>query len=262
MRAEKVIDREESEQTSFIQEFVSISKKYSHIWLPIFYVLMGAAVIILNIEFPVDDYTARWLTYERALGMLVEMLILVLVAIAGAVALSVPLGILITRPTFRWLTPLVDNVVNVGQTIPSIALLALAYTFLGIGFQTALFGLWVYSLLPILRNTSAGLQSVESGILESAKGMGMTPFRIFLKIEFPLALPVIMAGIRNSMVICVGAATLATFIGAGGLGDLIVTGLSMMRYQIIYVGTILSALMALFFDNILGTFENYLLERE
>jgi len=243
------------------QNLIQTMKKFSHIWVPIFYIFLGAIVVVYSVENPVDSYTARWLTYRLVFRMLRQMLVLVLVAILGAIVTSVPLGILITRPTFKWLAPFVDNPVNIGQTVPSLAILALAFTFIGIGFQTALFALWLYTLLPILRNTSTGLQSVDPGVMEAAKGMGMTPLRIFTRIEFPLALPIIMAGIRTAMVICVGAATLATFIGAGGLGDMIVTGLSMVRYQIVYVGAILAALMALFFDNLLGTLEQYLLQR-
>ncbi len=236
-------------------------KKYSKVLVPLLYLIIGSFITIYNVENPTDSLTQRWLSYSDVLGMTWDMILLVVVASAGAILTSVPLGILITRPTFRWLTPIVDAPVNVGQTVPSLAIIALSFTVLGIGFQTALFALWLYSLLPILRNTSIGLKSVDSGVLEAAKGMGMTSLRIFTKIEFPLALPVIMAGIRTAMVICTGAATLATFIGAGGLGDLIVTGLSLARYQIVFVGAALAALLALLIDNLLGTLENYLLSR-
>ena len=138
------------------------------------------------------------------------------------------------------MAPVIINIVNIGQTIPSIAILALFMSILGLGVRTAVFALWLYSLLPILRNTYTGIQGVNPGIIEAARGMGMPPQRVLWRIEFPLALRVIMAGIRTAVVINVGTATLSTFIGAGGLGDLIITGLSLSRITITLTGGILA----------------------
>ncbi|MDH7579036.1 MAG: ABC transporter permease [Bacillota bacterium] len=168
---------------------------------------------------------------------------------------AVPLGIVVSRPRFRLTGIVIENVVNIAQTVPSIAVLALFFTFFGLGFNTAVFALWLYSLLPILRNTYAGMKLVPLETIEAAKGMGMSPRRILTRVELPLAAAVILAGIRTAVVINVGTATLATFIGAGGLGHLIVTGITVQRHELLLTGSILSALLAIFCDYLLGGLE-------
>ncbi len=244
----------------FISALVAM-KTYSKVLLPLFYLILMLVTINYFVKNPGDSMGARILTYSNVTTMFREHIMLVTFASIAAICTSVPLGIIITRPTLRWLTPFIDNPVNIAQTVPGLAILALFFIYFGIGFRTAVFALWLYSLLPILRNTSVGIQSIDAGIMEAARGMGMRPWRILTRIELPLALPIIMAGIRTSVVICVGSAALSTFIGAGGLGDLIVTGVSLVRYNIIYAGAILSALLAILLDNLLGSLELYLLER-
>jgi len=200
---------------------------------------------------------ARILNYDTILQAYREHLLMVAVASLAAIVVSVSLGVLITRPFFRRGAPLVDNVVNIAQTVPSLAVLALFFIYLGRGFNTAIFALWLYALLPIMRNTSTGIQSISPDIIEAARGMGMNNRHILLRMELPLALPVIMAGVRTSVVITVGAATLASFIGAGGLGDLIITGLAVSRHTLVVAGGILSALLAILLDRILGNLEIY-----
>jgi osmoprotectant transport system permease protein len=204
---------------------------------------------------------ARLLNYQEIFRTLGQHISLVFIAISCAISVSVPLGIIITRPAFKKIVPIVDNTVNIAQTVPGLAVLALFYTILGLGFKTAIFALWLYSLLPILRNTSAGIQAIPDDIIEAAKGMGMTPLRILTRIELPLALPIIMAGIRVSAVVVTGSAALSTFIGAGGLGDLIVTGLALRRNSMLFTGGILTALLGIFMDTIFGNLENYLLKK-
>ncbi|MTI84578.1 MAG: ABC transporter permease [Firmicutes bacterium] len=198
---------------------------------------------------------ARLLSYAQVLTSTRQHLILVLVSSLLAIMAAVPLGIMISRPQFRKAGFLIENVINVAQTIPSLAILALFMTILGLGFNTAIFALWCYSLLPILRNTFAGIKNVPEGAIQAAKGMGMTPWHILRRIELPLAYPIVMAGIRTAVVINVGTATLATFISAGGLGELIVTGISVGRDSLIIAGALLSAIMAILFDHILGQVE-------
>jgi len=198
---------------------------------------------------------ARLLNYSQVLTSTRQHIVLVLVSSLLAIAAAVPLGIMISRPQFKKIGIIVENVINIAQTIPSLAILALFMTILGLGFNTAIFALWCYSLLPILRNTFAGINSVPEGAIQAAKGMGMTPWRILQKIELPLAYPVVMAGIRTAVVINVGTATLATFISAGGLGELIVTGISVGRDSLIVAGALLSAIMAVLFDHILSQVE-------
>ena len=165
-----------------------------------------------------------------------------------AVAVAVPAGVAATRPRLRRLAPPLLFVANVGQSVPTIAVLALAFSVTGIGFRTAVIGLWAYSLLPVLRNTVAGLAGVDPAVTEAARGMGMSPGELLRRVELPLAWPVVAAGVRTAAVVNVGTAALATFVGAGGLGALITVGLDNQRDRILYAGAALTALLALAVD--------------
>lgn len=170
-----------------------------------------------------------------------------------AVAAAVPAGVAATRPALRRLGPALLFVANVGQSVPTIAVLALAFSVTGIGFRTAVIGLFAYSLLPVLRNTVAGLGGVDPATVEAARGMGMNPVQVLLRVELPLAWPIMLAGIRIAAVVNVGTAALATFVGAGGLGALITVGLDNQRDRILYTGAALTALLALAVDWAIGT---------
>lgn len=226
-------------------------------WLlvPLILIAIGVIIVIYTVNNPTDGLVARALTYDNIFTALREHLGLMVVSMFGAIIVGVLVGIMLSRPKLYYLGRGVENVVNVGQTIPSLAILALFFTIMGLGFRVAVFALFLYSILPILRNTFAGIVNVPSSIIESAKGMGMNPFRILTRIELPLAFPIIVAGIRTAVVINVGAATLATFIGGGGFGDLIVTGLSVGRSMVIFTGAGLAALTAILLDYIVGKIE-------
>jgi osmoprotectant transport system permease protein len=180
-------------------------------------------------------------------------------AILLAVAVAVPLGILLTKRE-RLAQPII-GITNVFQTIPSLALLGFLIPFLGIGKKTAIIALFLYSLLPILRNTYTGIKGVDKALIEAGYGMGMTKNQVLFMVELPLALSVIMAGIRTSTVINIGTATLAAMIGAGGLGRLIFTGLSMVNNNLILAGAIPCAILALLADYVLGLLENLVTPR-
>jgi osmoprotectant transport system permease protein len=177
-----------------------------------------------------------------------EHVALCAVSTALAVAAAVPAGVAATRPGLRRLASPLLFVANVGQSVPTIAVLALAFSVTGIGFRTAGIGLWAYSLLPVLRNTVAGLAGVDPAVVEAARGMGMSPAQVLRRVELPLAWPVVVAGIRTAAVVNVGTAALATFVGAGGLGTLITVGLDNQRDRILYTGAALTALLALAVD--------------
>lgn len=227
-------------------------------WLvvPLILIAIGVIIVIYTVSNPTDGLVARSLTYDNIFTALSEHLGLMVVSMFGAIIVGVLVGIMLSRPKLYYLGRGVENVVNVGQTIPSLAVLALFYTMLGLGFRVAVFALFLYSILPILRNTFAGIVNVQSSIIESARGMGMNPFRILTRVELPLAFPIIVAGIRTAVVINVGAATLATFIGGGGFGDLIVTGLSVGRPMVIFTGAGLAALTAILLDYLVGRIED------
>lgn len=178
-----------------------------------------------------------------------------------AVAFAVPVGIFITRPRFKKYDWIVINFANIGQTIPTLAVLALIMSYLGIGYTTAVFSLWLYSLLPILRNTVVGIKSVNPSIIDAGKGMGMTSWQILWKLELPNALYAILAGIRTSIVINVGSAALAFLIGGGGLGDLIFTGISLYDTGIMLSGAVPVTLLAITLDFLLGKLEKIIIPK-
>jgi osmoprotectant transport system permease protein len=189
-----------------------------------------------------DILTATW-----------EHIELSFVALIIAIIISVPTGILLTRYQ-RFASPII-GVASLFQTIPSLALLGFMIPLLGIGWTPAIVALTIYGLLPILRNTYTGIMNVDKSMKQAGIGMGMTSLQVLFKVELPLALSVIMAGIRTSTVLIIGVATLAALIGAGGLGDLIFRGIAMVSAELILAGAIPAALMALIFDTLLEWLE-------
>lgn len=165
-----------------------------------------------------------------------------------AILTSIPLGIFITRPKFRKSEWLIVNIANLGQTIPSLAILALAMSFMGIGMPTAIVALYVYSLLPVLQNTIAGLDSVQPEMKDAARGMGMTPLQILFRIELPNASTSIFAGVRTAIVLNIGTAALAYLIGGGGLGVWIFTGIQLYDNQTLISGAVPVMLLAVLAD--------------
>ncbi|GAF19093.1 LOW QUALITY PROTEIN: glycine betaine ABC transport system, permease protein OpuAB [Bacillus sp. JCM 19046] len=172
-----------------------------------------------------------------------------LVSLLIAVAIAVPIGILLTQ--YNRYSEWVIGVAAVLQTIPSLALLGFLVLFVGIGTTPAIIALTAYALLPILRNTYTGIKEVDAPIVEAARGMGMNSYRSLIKVELPLAMPTIMAGIRTSMVLIVGTATLAALVGGGGLGQIIMTGIQRTNNEYIVFGALPAALLAIALDLIL-----------
>lgn len=203
------------------------------------------------------DFLARY--GEEILQRTGQHLFLVLVSTGIAVLIGLPLGILITRKPK--LSKPVLGLANAIQTMPSLAL----FGFLipvpligGIGARTAIVALILYSLLPIIRNTYIGIVSVDPAIREAGKGMGMTDRQLLFQVEIPLALSVILAGVRLAVVIGVGLATIAAAVGAGGLGEFIFRGVAVVDSQLILAGAIPAAIMALLADFALGWIERQL----
>lgn len=191
-------------------------------------------------------------------GLVVEHLVLTGTAVFLAILFSVPVGILLTRKTA--LSGPVLGVAGIIQTIPSLALLAFMIPIpgLGLGTRSAVAALFLYAILPILRNTVTGIRQVDPELVEAARGMGLTDGQILRLVELPLALRTIMAGVRTSAVISIGFATLAAFIGAGGLGDPIVTGLQLNDTRLILAGAVPAALLAIVTDFVLEALETAL----
>ncbi|CAL9557583.1 hypothetical protein SUDANB145_04552 [Streptomyces sp. enrichment culture] len=162
--------------------------------------------------------------------------------------IAIPLGVLLTRRMFRKATPVALAFANTGQATPAIGLLALLVIWLGIGRRAALIGIIVYAILPVLSNTIAGLKANDPTLLEAARGIGMSPFGVLTRVELPLAVPLILAGVRTALVLNVGTATLATFGGGGGLGVLITTGITSQRMPVLVLGSVLTVALALLVD--------------
>lgn len=199
-----------------------------------------------------EVFVQRW---DMLKVVFMEHMFLVFISMSFATVISVSLGIILSGA--RKIAEVAIGVTAVLQTIPSLALLGFMIPLVGIGKTNAIIALTAYALLPILRNTFTGIIEVDSAAVEAGKGMGMTRGQILWKIELPLALPVIMAGIRTATVITIGVATLATFVGAGGLGDLIMRGIQMQNTNLILVGAIPAALLALSSDYILKRIEKF-----
>jgi osmoprotectant transport system permease protein len=179
-----------------------------------------------------------------------------LIAVVLSVLIAVPLGILITR--YRKMAHLVVNSANMGQTIPSLAILGMVIPVLGIGLKPAVFALVLRGVLPIINNTYSGIVNIDRSVIEAGKGMGMKNREVLRLVELPLSFPVIMAGIRTATVLSISVATLAALIGAGGLGDLIFQGIVMADRNLLLAGSIPTALLAISADLILGWIERRL----
>jgi len=185
---------------------------------------------------------------EDVAYLLVQHIELVVWSGGIAIIIGVPLGILLSRPRFARLAEPAMQGLNIGTTIPTLAVLALSMSLLGIGTLPSVFGLCIASLLPIVRNTYAGLLEVPEHMKEAASGIGMTPVQMLLRVELPNALYVIFAGIRTALAINVGTVPLVFLIGGGGLGDLIFTGIALNEPYMMLAGAIPTALLAVVVD--------------
>jgi osmoprotectant transport system permease protein len=220
-------------------------------------VLVATLVYVTNAD--LDDIEARLMAPDRLFDQTLRHLQLVAVSTVLVVLLAVPLGIMATRKALRRLVPLIVGLGNIAQGVPSLGVIVLfAVSFTQIGFRPAIIALVLYAFLPILRNTIVGLQQVDPFVVESARGMGLSRLAVLRRIELPLAVPVVLAGIRTAAVINVGTATIAALINAGGLGEVIYQGLTLNRTRAIVVGAVLAAVLALFIDYLGGLLERFL----
>jgi osmoprotectant transport system permease protein len=186
---------------------------------------------------------------------------LVLASTVLTVAIGVPLGVLLTRPGAGKAGALVLAAANAGQAVPSVGVLVVLAMLFGVGFWMAVVALVVYALLPVLRNTMVGIRQVDPALIDAGRGMGMSRREVLYTIELPLAVPVMLAGIRVALILNVGVATLATFTNAGGLGDVISSGISLDRMPVLIVGSTLTIALALTVDWIAGLAERILRPR-
>lgn len=207
-----------------------------------------------------QDLVAAWVflmeNFDRFVELLIQHVMLVGLSVLLAIVVAVPLGVLATRNERA--KAYILGTGNVAQTIPTLAIIALVFPLLGIGFLPSLVGLFAYAILPILTNTITGLEDVDPGTIEAARGMGMTENEILRNIKLPLAVPVIFAGIRTSAVLNVGTAYLAFFIGGGGLGVWVISGINLFDMPQVLAGAIPGALLAITMDSTFALVERWL----
>lgn len=228
---------------------------------PLFVVLVLGVLLLWLSSLQLDSIEKRTLNPAYIVNRIREHLGLTIVASALVAVLAIPAGILVSRTKSRLVRGIVLAIANIGQAAPAVGVIILLAIVWQTGYATALVGLVAYSFLPVLRNTLVGLQQVDLNVRESARGMGMTPAQVLVQVELPLAVPVILAGLRTSLVFCVGVATIATFINAGGLGDMIVNGLKLQRYPVLITGAVLVACIALIIDWVANVAEDFLKPR-
>ena len=227
---------------------------------------LGLAAVLLVLYVYVhsatlDSIEQRLLTPGLLITSTLRHLQLTAVSTALVLIIAIPIGILLTRQFAAKATAPIIALFNIGQAIPSIGLLALLAIIWNIGFWPAIVALVAYSMLPVLRNTMVGLRQVDAAVIESGRGMGMTRLAVLARIELPLAVPVILTGLRTALVINVGTAVLGTFTGAGGLGNVIDGGLVQNRQLVTLVGSVLTAVLALLIDYLAGIAEDLLRPR-
>lgn len=222
-------------------------------WRPLILQLIGiaaalAAVVVWLLTADLSVIELRTLAPDALLGYARDHLILTAVSALITLLIAIPLGILLTRPALRRFAGPVLAVANIGQAAPAIGLVVLLAMGVGFGFTAAMIALVLYAILPVLRNTMVGITQVDSRLVEAGKGMGMSAMAVLFKVELPLAVPVMLAGIRTALVLLVGSAALAAFINGGGMGILIITGVNLSLTNVLIAGSILVALLALFVD--------------
>lgn len=224
----------------------------------------GSEEIPVDLPLPAAEQKTGWVKFweyvaeksDELLSNLLEHMRNTGIAVGCAIALGVPLGIMITRKPK--IAGFVLGFANVFQTIPSLAWFGILISVMGIGMLPAVFVLFLFALLPIIKNTYIGIKGVDRGVIEAAVGMGMTSTQILGRIEIPLALPVIMGGIRIATVVNIGSATIAAYIGGGGLGDFLFRGIANMKNESIILGALTASLLALVVDFLLGRLEKAL----
>lgn len=233
-----------------------------YLWTPL---LVGSAWLALYLWLSQRDLGSieqRSLTWSRIRIAFVQHLDISLWATFWVLLIAIPVGIVLTRPWAKRVAPVVVAVANVGQGIPSLGTIVLAFLVVTrSGRNAAIVGLVAYSFLPILRGTMVGLQQVSEAVIKSARGMGMSKLQVLRQIELPLSVPVVLTGVRTSLVLTVSSAPLAAFIGGGTLGGLITSGFALTRPTLIYTGSVLAAGLALLADWAGGIVEDALRPR-
>ena len=225
---------------------------------PVMAIVLGIAMFLVWNTAEIDQTTRNILEGSKLSAQFQEHLFIAGWSTLFVISVAVPAGIVLTRPQFKKYAYAVLTFASSGQAIPAYGLLILFFTWLGTGPWTAIAAFTLFAILPVLRNTIVGLEQVDQAVIEAGRGMGMSRLQVLRRIELPLAVPVILAGIRTALVINVGMAALAVFIGGGGLGETINSGLKLRRDIATFMGAAIVALLALVIDWIAALAERYL----
>ncbi|ACU35996.1 ABC transporter permease [Actinosynnema pretiosum subsp. pretiosum] len=221
--------------------------------------LLVGGVLLWAFSLDLDSIEQQSINASSLLTATWDHLVISLVVTALVVAIAVPLGVLVTRRWARRAAPLVLGLATIGQAAPAIGVLVLYFMATGAeGMWAAVVPITFYSLLPVLRNTVVGLQGVDPALVDAARGIGMSPLTVLRRVELPLAVPLILAGLRTALVLAVGVATLAVFVNGGGLGLLIDTGYKLARVPVLVTGAVLAVGLALLVDWLGAVAETYL----
>lgn len=227
---------------------------------PLAVLLLVAVVLGFAFAGDMDEVRARSINLPTILRLTWQHFQISLMVAVIVVVVAVPLGIVLSRSWARRISPLVIGIANIGQAAPSIGLLVLFFLVTGgvTGFWIAVLPIAVYSLLPVLRNTMVGLQQVDASLIDAGRGIGMSAFGVLTRIELPMSVPYILAGLRTALVLAVGTASLAWLVGAGGLGELIDTGYKLNDWMVMSVGAVLAMALALLVDWVGAMAEEFL----
>lgn len=230
-----------------------------YLTMPLILVAVLVALYVYVSGQELDTIEARSLNAGSLLNATGEHVALAAVSTVITLVIAVPLGILLTRPFARRIRPYLITLLTLGQAVPTISVLVLlAVMFLFLGFNAAIVGLVLYAIIPVLLNTMVGLEQVDENVLEAGRGMGLSKMQVLRRLELPLAVPVVLAGVRTALVINVGTATLAAYINGGGLGEIIMAGLTTNRVLVQVVGAVLTSVLALLIDYLAGLAEDLL----
>lgn len=248
--------------TAALEEVSAPASSRSTVWvMPVVVLALLAGLWAYVGSLELDSMEARSLAPDVVLTALWQHIGLVVTSTVLTVAIGVPVGVMMTRPWAGRAGALVLAAANAGQAVPSVGVLVILAMLFGVGFWMAVVALVVYALLPVIRNTMVGINQVDRALIDAGRGMGMSRREVLYTIELPLAVPVMLAGIRVALILNVGVATLATFTNAGGLGDVISAGISLDRMPVLIVGSTLTIALALAVDWIAGLAEKVLRPR-
>lgn len=235
-----------------------LAERLDLIVTPVFALLLGLMAVAVWLYSDIDNTTREILAPDKIVRQIQETITLGFLSSVLVVVIAVPIGIVVSRRGFPRLKNALVDFLGLAQALPAYGLIVIFFTFMGTGIATVVYALALFSLLPVLRNTIVGLEQVDKSVIDAGRGMGYTRLQVLLQIELPLAVPVIMAGIRTAIVINIGMAALAYLVGGGGIGETIGSGLKLNRAPAIFIGAVMVAILAMVFDFLSALAQKYL----